>query len=226
MIDLCISGTLDQDTVIFSINGESKAVDQFSKQAHFRLEENKTYRIGFEQVSSNDIPRFAEIILDILFLPVRGVFNILMFNNDRNWEEDISAFKLSGYIDVNINKDAEISFELRRGKFNKSINKFQSPVIVFSHDALIEQSCYPDSKEVTQKHLKYLLNIASVGVWLFALLFYLIFIGLRNKIYSAVVIVSALAISFGILIAYLIFYSFKEKRSLLTILAKQHNDQN
>ena len=37
MIDLCISGILSKDTVVFSLDGESKTVDPFSKQVHFSL---------------------------------------------------------------------------------------------------------------------------------------------------------------------------------------------
>ena len=112
MIDLCISGNLDKDVVIFSLNGESKTVDQFSKQVHFSLEENKIYRLDFEQRSEQFMPGYVEIMLNILFLPIRGIFNVLTFNTDQTWEKDISAFKISGYIDINLNKNTNISFEL------------------------------------------------------------------------------------------------------------------
>ena len=85
MIDLTISGTLDKDVVVFTLNGESKTVDQFSKQVHFSLEKRKTYRLYFEQKSEQYIPRCAEILLNIMFLPIRGIFNVLTFNTTQDW---------------------------------------------------------------------------------------------------------------------------------------------
>ena len=56
MIDLSVSGALEKDMVVFSLNGESKAVDPFTKQIHFSLEEKKTYRLYFEQKPAQYIP--------------------------------------------------------------------------------------------------------------------------------------------------------------------------
>ena len=225
MIDLCITGTLEKDIVVFSVDGETKTIDQFSNHIHFSLEEKKIYRIQFEQKSEQFVPRYAEVMLNILFFPVRGIFNILTFNNVQNWEKDISAFKVSGYIDISLNKDTEISFDLRHGEFDKDTNKFQRPIISFDPSILIEQLCSPDAKEIIKKHQNHLLNIGSASVLLLALLFYLIFIGVRNEIYVACIFTLILLIAFGVLIAYLLFHSFKKKNSLLTALEQQSEHQ-
>ena len=148
MIDLCISGILDEelggDAVIFSIGGESKNVDLFSGQVHFLLEENKTYRLRFEQRSQRSVPQFVENILDVLFLPVRGILNAITFNGSPDWWKDVSAFKISGYVDINFNANAEISFELKSGYFDKNTNTFCPPAISFSPDISTERSCIPE----------------------------------------------------------------------------------
>ena len=194
MIDLCISGTLDEelggDAVIFSINGESKAVDRFSGQVHFSLEENKTYRLCFEQSSGQSVPRFVGNILNVLLLPVRGILNAITFNVAPDWWKDVSAFKISGYVDINLNENADISFELKRGNFDKNTNTFCPPAISFSPDVLTERSCIPDVKEITKAHHNHLLNIASGSVLLFALLFYLLYVGVKNEMNAACIIIS------------------------------------
>lgn len=221
MIDLCISGSLSKDIILFSINGETKYIDQFSKEIHFSLEEKKIYRIHFEQKTEQYISRFAENVLNILFLPVRGIFNIVTFNINQNWENDISAFKLSGYIEINLHKDTEILFDLKHGKFDKKTNSFIPPLISFYPNVSIEQAITSDATEVSKKHGNYLQNIASVSMLLFVLLIYLLFVGLGNKLYIACVITSMLVLVFGILVFVLVQRSFKKKKSLLMTLAHQ-----
>ena len=227
MIDLCISGILDEelggDDVIFSIGGESKNVDCFSGQVHFLLEENKTYRLCFEQRSQRSVPRFVENILNVLFLPVRGILNVITVTGDPDWWKDVSAFKISGYVDINFNANAEISFELKAGYFDKNTNTFCPPAISFSPDISTERSCIPDVKEITKAHHNHLLNIASVSVLLFVLLFYLLYVGVKNEMNVACVIVSILIISFAILTAWLILYSFRKRKSLIIALNSQQS---
>ena len=181
MIDLCISGNLNKDLVVFSLNGESQTVDQFSKQVHFSIEEKKTYRLYFEQKSEQYIPHYAEILLNILFLPIRGIFNVLTSNTIQDWAKDISAFKLSGYIDINLCENTEISFMLTQGNIEKNTHKFRTPSISFSPNVSVKQQLTPDIKEITKKHCNHLLNICSASILLFALLFYLLAIGLKNE---------------------------------------------
>lgn len=226
MVDLCISGTLEKDVVVFSIDGEVKTIDQFSRRIHFTLEENKTYRVYFEQTAERFVPRYAEILLNILFMPVRGVFNVLTFNIVQDWEKDISAFKLSGYIDINLNKETELIFELRQGKYEKDANTFRKPTISFSTDALIEQSCSPDAKEIRKKHQNHLLNIGSASAMLFALLFYLLFVGYKNKGYIACILTACLITIFSALIVWLILRSFKDRKTLLKTLTKQQGTEH
>ena len=227
MIDLCISGILDEDlggdAVIFSIGGESKNVDLFSGQVHFLLEENKTYRLRFEQRPQRSVPQFVENILDVLFLPVRGILNAITFNGSPDWWKDVSAFKISGYVDINFNANAEISFELKAGYFDKNTNTFCPPAISFSPDISTERSCIPDVKEITKAHHNHLLNIASGSVILFALLFYLLYVGVKNEINVACVIVSILIISFVILTVWLILHSFRKRKALIIALNSQQS---
>lgn len=227
MIDLCISGILDEDlggdAVIFSIGGESKNVDLFSGQVHFLLEENKTYRLRFEQRSQRSVPQFVENILDVLFLPVRGILNAITFNGSPDWWKDVSAFKISGYVDINFNANAEISFELKSGYFDKNTNTFCPPAISFSPDISTERSCILDVKEITKAHHNHLLNIASGSVLLFALLFYLLYVGVKNEMNVACIIVSILIISFVILTVWLILHSFRKRKALIIVLDSQQS---
>lgn len=226
MVDLLISGSPDNDAIVFSLNGESKTIDRFSNEVLFSLEEGQPYRLKFEQKSEQFIPHYVEIFLNILFLPIRGTLNVLTFNTVQEWEKDISAFKISGYIDINLSENTQISFDLTRGKFDKNVNRFYEPTISFFPDTPAERLCTPDVEEIIKKHHDHLLNIVSTSVILFALMFYLLCIGFKNKIYTACVIVSLFIIAFGTLTVYLILFSFKKRKNLITTLTSKQSANN
>lgn len=221
MVDLTISGALDKDVVVFTLDGESKRIDQSSKQIHFSVDETKPHRLYFEQKSEQYIPRSVEILLNILFLPIRGVFNVLTFNTDQAWEKDISAFKLSGYIDISLTEAAEISFELKQGRFEKQTNIFHRPTISFSPDVPVNQTCSMDGKEITEKYSNHVLNICSAAVLLFGILFFLLFAGLKSEMYVACIITSIFIVSFGVVTFGLIRHSFKKRSYLISVLTDQ-----
>lgn len=221
MVDLCITGSISHDAVQFSLNGETKTVDPFSGKIHFSLEEGRTYRICFQQTTPRYIPRCAEILLDILFLPVRGVVNAITFHTEPGWEKDISAFRLSGYIDIHLREDTEISFHWKPGTFDKMSNRFLPPQIFFSPDVVTERTVTPDVSEISKKHCLYLQNVLSVSTLLFALLLYLLFAGWKNGLSVACTITSVCLFAFGALVIYLVVHSFRKKGRLAALLNQQ-----
>ena len=225
MIDLTISGTLGKDIIVFTLNGESKHIDPFTKQVHFSIEEAKNHRLYFEQKSGQYIPHTAEIILNILSFPFRGAFNILTFNTE-TWEKDISAFKLSGYVDINLTENTEISFKLGQGGFEKQTNTFDKPTISISPDMPIDQTCLVDVKEIIKKHRSHVLNVCSATALLLGILFYLLFAGLKNKMYVACIITSTFITFFSLLTLCLILYSFKKRSCLISALTAQQEKKH
>mgnify|MGYP000138721675 CR=1 FL=1 len=221
MVDLFISGSLDRDILAFTVENEIKTIDPFSKGIHFSLEKNRAYRIYFEQKSERYIPHSAEIILNLLCLPIRGVFNIITFNADQNWEKDISAYRVSGYIDVNLNENTEVFFSLKQGKYDKKTNIFYEPSITCSPNIIINQFVIPDAKDIVRNHMNFLQNIASVSVIFFALFIFLLTKSINNKLYGAFMLVLVVIIVFSILVAFLVVHSFKKRKRLLIIFSGQ-----
>lgn len=221
MMDLSISGTPEKDSVVFTLDGESGTVDPFSGKIHFSLEEKKTYRLFFRQKSEQNLPRFAEILLNILFLPVRGVFNVLTFNANSSWEKDICGYKISGYMDITLKENTELSFSLKPGRFDKTTGTFSEPAISFSPKIPFEQTCLPDAGEINKAHRNHVLNICSAGLLCLALLLYLFFVGWEHAIPLACMVTSGLILCFGALIFCLILHSFRKRDRLQSALTEQ-----
>ena len=223
MIDLCIAGSLCRDSIVFSVNGETKTINQFNKSIHFLLIENKEYRIFFDQQREEDIPIGVKVLLEILFFPIRGVFNVILYNTDQDWEKDISVYKVSGYIDVKFNKNTNILFNLKYGGYDANKKQFYKPEIVFSPDIHVNQITVIDVREISLKHSTFLKNLASVGLLFFILFAYLLVIAINNAITFASIFISIVMIFMGFFLGCLILHSFKKKKFLLTTLYKQQS---
>lgn len=221
MIVLTILGALSKDVVSITVNGETKTIDQFSRDIHFYIEKDKLCRIYFEQKIEKYIPWFIEVLLRIFLLPIKGVFNAITFNINRNWENDISAFKVLGYFDVCLNENTEVLFELKHGKFDKRARVFYEPTIIFSSNVVVKQSITKDYKEISKRHYDFLYNIASVTVIFLSILICLLIIAINNYLYVALVSVLIIMILFSVLVTFLVLHSFKKKERLLTLLHEQ-----
>ena len=223
MVDLfiTITGSLDRDILAFTVENETKTFDSFSKGIHFSLEKNRTYRICFEQKPARYLPRSAEIVLNLLCLPIRGIFNIITFNVDQNWEKDISAFRVSGYMDVNLNENTEVSFSFKQGRYDKKAHIFYEPTITCSPDMIISKLITPDAKAIARNHTSFLQNIASASVLFFALLIFLLIQSINHRQYGAFVFVLVVILVFSILVGYLVVNSFQKRKRLLTIFRAQ-----
>ena len=216
MIDLHISGVTEEYSVDFTVGGETKTVDSVRKDIHFSLEENKEYRVYFEQKTPKYLPRGVEILLEILFLPLRGLFNVITFNVKPDWEKDVSAFRVSGYFDVKPKENTDLSFRLKPGEYDGK--SFSRPELVFSSETEVRQAAIPAPEEIFSGHGRYLKNILSVGLLFFALFIYLLAVAVDNAIPAAIICVSAVLLFGTILLGYSIFRSFKKRKTLLAAL--------
>ncbi len=222
MIDLHISGATEEYPVDFTVDGETKTVDSVCKDIHFSLEENKEYRVYFEQKTPKYLPRGVEILLEILFLPLRGLFNVITFNVKPDWEKDISAFSVSGYFDVKPKENTDLSFRLKPGKYYGKA--FSRPDLVFSSETEVRQTAVPAPEAIFSGHGKYLKNISSVGLLFFALFIYLLSVAVGKENPAAIICVSAVLVFGVILLGYLIFGSFKKRKTLLAALRECGED--
>lgn len=87
MIDLSITGMIEEGILEFTVNGKTKSIDQFTPKINFTLKDKGVCRIFFEHKMAKYVPERIEKAIDILFMPITGLFNILTFNVEPNWEK-------------------------------------------------------------------------------------------------------------------------------------------
>ena len=218
MINFCITGTLEEDILEFTINGETKSIDQFTKRIIFPLENKGIYRVYFKQKNAEYIPKQVEKVVKILFLPIKGLFNIITFNVDSIWEEKISGFRVSGYTDIKIERDIEIKFQYQAGYFDKLKECFNKPKILFYDECEVFQQNIIDDYNIKQKYEGFVQKVISVSMWFYILFGYLFVQSVAHKNQVAFVILLCTIIFFSILIGMILVNGLKKKKKLIDIL--------
>ena len=221
MIDLCIAGHTEESIFDFTIGTETKTIDPNSKSIHFGLESNQNYRVHFEQKFLPGFSPQIETILNILFLPIRGLFNIISFNADSQWEKEISAFRISGYFDITLKENTSLSFQFSHGYFDKAQSYFHTPKITFSPQLRITQENHLDLSEIKRKHFHFLQNVASVSIWFLCLFLFLLNVSVKEKIPFAIAFLSFILFAFLFLIGFVVIRSFITRKSLTFLLLNQ-----
>ena len=200
MIDLSITGMIEEGILEFTVNGKTKSIDQFTPKINFTLKDKGVCRIFFEHKMAKYVPKRIEKAIDILFMPITGLFNILTFNVEPNWEK-ISVFRVSGYIYINIESDTEITFQYTVGYFNKSKECFDKPIILFSNNKCeVFQQAIAYDGDIKQKHYEFVRNVISASMWFYILFGYLFIQSISHNNYGALIILSIVIIFFSVLI--------------------------
>ncbi len=220
MIDFSITGTIEEEILEFTIDGKTKSIDQFTPKINFALEDKGVYRIFFEQKIAKYIPEQIDKAVNILLMPIKGLFDILTFNVDSKWEEKISAFRVSGYIDINIESDTEITFQYTAGHFNKSKGYFDKPIILFSNKSKCEvfQQDIADDGDIKKKYYGFVQNVISVSMWFYILFGYLFIQSISHSNYTALIILLSVIIFFSVLIGVIFSKASVKKKKLILIL--------
>lgn len=224
MIDLCITGSLgedEKDIFEFTVDNNTKTIDQFNKSATFSIDTPQTCRIYFEQKRAEYIPRNMETVLNLLFLPIRGLLNIITFNAESNWECEVTGFRVSGYMDINLEKDITITFEYKKDFFDKLSNTFFKPKMCFDAEFNAVQTIIPDDNEIRKSHSEFVQKIISVSIWFYVLFAFLLVQSIKYSRHIALIIISSIIMVISIIITLIIIKSFKKKRQLIRILSKQ-----
>lgn len=218
MINLCITGTIEDNVFSFTIDGETKIIDQFNKRVNFILKDKGVYRIFFKQKVEEYIPEKVDKAISILFIPIKGLFNIITFNVPYKWEEKISAFKVSGYIDINIERDTEITFQYKYGFFNELKECFDKPKILFFNACEVFQQNTAYEDDIKKKYCGFVQNVISVSMWFYILFGYLFIQSISHNNYLAFTVILNVLIIFSILIGLVLAKAFKKKKRLILIL--------
>lgn len=223
MIDLSITGTIEEGVFEFTFCGETKSIDQFTPKINFHLEGKGVHRIFFEQKKAKYIPGQIDKAVSILLTPLKGLFNILTFNVDSKWEEKISAFKVSGYIDVDIESDTELTFQYTAGYFNRSKGDFNKPVLLFSSKGECEvfQKYIIDYDAVKNRYYSFVQNVISVSMWFYILFGYLFIQSVLHGNYGALIILLIAVIFFSALIGVVLAKASVKKNKLILMMSKK-----
>ena len=216
----------EDDIYELRINDDIKVIDQFTRNISFSLKDNGLYRVYFEQKHGHQLPKYIGIPLMLLCLPLKGLFNILTFNSEHDWYKETTAFRLSGYVDIEVHEDSEMEWRVTWGYFDQKRGTFVEPVLETSPSCnqLLSNVC--DNTEIRRKYNAFINNLASVSIWFYLLFGYLFGISVYNSNHFAMILTGLLLLSLSCIILGIILVSRRKMRRLLCymeVLRDNHN---
>ena len=226
MITLSINGIFREDEVYqLKINDDVKLIDQFSKCACFSLPARGNYRIYFEQKRTCQLPKCIGIPLMILCFPFRGLFNILTFNSENNWEKETTAFRLAGYIDIDICEDSEIKFRTIQSYYDQNSNVFIEPSLQIDSPCDQTMQNIWDDIGIRQKYNAFLKNLISVSIWFYVLFGYLFSRAVYGSNRIAIISVGVILLLVSCIIIGLIAVNHKKMKKILHCFELQRHKE-
>ena len=215
-------GDIPED-ICFSIfvDGKSKQLDAFDKEAVFDLSETRSYRIRITQEKSFNNHTVLMIILFVITAVLQGIVNILLMTVESKWYKNITPFLISKDFNVFISSDQTINLKYKIAHFDDKRYCFSRPVLYC--DNVVQDNCVYSSNYIDfyNQYFSYVKRVISVGVICEVILFILLLISLYNYIYVAVLVCSFVLMS---LVALQLFLIIKEYK-FLNVLINTHKKQ-
>ncbi len=140
--------------------GQTKEIDSLSKEVLFDIEKPGSYRITVKQLEEKLLPRAFYIPFFILTAPVIGIFNALFLNNETNWEEDIRAWRLNSYFDIDITGDTEITLTAVNSKYIS--HHFTEPLLTVKPENSVNYENIPNRPDFSRRFWKFTRKLISV----------------------------------------------------------------
>lgn len=163
----------EKETYGISVGKIDKFIDSTRRNVSFYLKEGE-HQVYIEQYFPPTPCGVLRKLIDVVTLPFVGVFNILSFNSNVEWEREVCAFGLRSVLNLNVCEDAEYKITLSKSEFSWETERFSEPSIdTLPHiDAKTEYIENPQSIDICyKKYTRKLYSVLSVILILFGLIF-------------------------------------------------------
>ncbi len=152
-----------------SVGEMEKIIDSVHPAVSFSVD-NGPCEILIEQFSEPTPDGGFWKILNIISLPLKGLFNMIFSYTDVEWEEKIRAYKLKSRITIDVLDDCEYEFSLIDSEFLWRTESFSSPVVMCDENVDIHTESIENPDSIDQCYQKFIQKMYSE--FSFVLLFF------------------------------------------------------
>lgn len=182
-----------------TVNNQSKDITSLDEEVCFDIKEAGTYEVNIEReiAKSNRTPLW--ILLFILTSPIQGIFNILLHNDNSEWQKDIKPFCLKAKLMVDVQQDTAIEISYSMPNYGDMGHLWRLPKFEFNTFNVVNSSIsyVVNHNEFANQYFKYVKRLISVAIAALILFAFLLYLSCINSI--VVVSVLLLILIIGII---------------------------
>ncbi len=198
-----------------------KTIDSLSKEVKFDIEKAGNYRISVKQLEAKMPPKSVYIPVYIITGPLVGIGTLLFFHNEASWEENIRAWLLNSYFNIDITGDTEITLTVVNSEYKSS--KFSAPALSTEPESTVYYENIPNKKDIPRKFKNFLWVLYS-GFSLAVVLFVIMMIKFIETANTAGTVFSASVLALLAAAAiYTVFWNYKKMKRLIEEFEKTLN---
>lgn len=200
-----------------------KTVDITRKIVSFDVEDGET-NVYIEQCFEPEGEGALITALKLITLPIRGILNTVLMNNDTEWEKDICAYGLKALLNIHVSGNMEYEIKIKNSEFSEDTESFSFPTVETS-PSVLKKTEKTDNRESIDKCFRKFVwrmySFLSVIVILFGVILFSTFIKENNNM---VLIVSCGIVAVVLFVSMILINAKNErKRKYLHHLFDKNN---
>lgn len=219
-----IIGKFNFDNIYEVTIGDMKKELSFSnKNAVFEVADTGTYRIYIEKQSVK-VHKAAILIINFLTLILQGIINIILFNDINNWADNIEAYSMRCYFDIQVKNDTVIKISIIESKYIEMNKCFTLPKINIYPNVDCITKILPNRSSIVHNFYLFVKKIASAGIIFYVLFSYLLYVAFTiHSLWMAVFLITVI-VGGSLIIYFSILKAAKKKNKLLELFDFQSNN--
>ena len=216
-VDVNFEEKEDNSDIIIEFNGKREIISPFnSTKTSIPFYDAGEYEIVLSQKkATKNIPIYMYLVYLVTFV-FQGIFSILFFNVDRNWEKKIAPFRVYSKFKVYLKSDTNLSFNYSGAEYDDNTSKWSKPIFtpvtndIEGFSVEFEENKY----DFKRQFFLYAKKISSIWTVILIIIGILMYKVIDMGFTIGIMILSVVAVILAIMFIYMLF---REKKKYIKL---------
>lgn len=198
------------------INNCTKTLYHYENFVEFDLPPKDNYILEVNRKPDKSNRRFLNVLLFLITIIFQGLFNIIIFNTNTKWINDIIPLCFKSKIIINMNCDTEINLIYTKSKLVNNVKVI--PPHLYANGNEIKDIKYTiNYYDFSNQYFNYVKRLASIFSIIFVLLLFLCFVAIKHNYIAITVFILLLLLGIILIIILISVTQYKKLKKLLLL---------
>lgn len=204
-------------------DNQTKLIDSIDKSATFEINNHCNNEIVVEQKKRVVLPRWLRYIFLIVTLPLQGLFNIITFNSDSSWENNICPYRIKAILSVNSDTDEVIYLTINKASYCGKNGKVKFPTMEVNPDIKKHIEYIDNFDDVDYQFKRFIIKFMSIVEVFFLIFAFLLYNAIISSNVIAIICTVAIICASIAVMIYIVLFNYKKKRNIFYELRNNSN---